>query len=255
MNRLKQLFSNNSEKVIPFITAGYPKKDLTVDLVIAAERGGADMIEIGMPFSDPLADGPIIQEASQTALENGVDHAWILSQVESIRKSSDIPLVLMGYYNPILQFDITKFLARSSDVGIDGIIVPDLPLEESNSFVEKCKQFQISPIMLVAPNTPNLRITQISELAGDLIYCVSILGITGSGLSDQSTLSDYLKRVKKHSKTPFIVGFGITTRKDVRFINSLADGAVVGSSLIRKIQSAEKTSETVKNYIIELKGT
>lgn len=255
MNRIQKLFSEKTEKVIPFIPAGFPNLDSTQELVLAAVDTGADMVEIGMPFSDPLADGPVIQEANQVALKNGINLNLILKQVKEIRKKTQIPLVLMGYINPILKYGQNQFIEDCKSSGVDGLIIPDLPPEEADELISICRKSGISLILLVAPNTSDKRIEYISKLAGDLIYCVSIMGITGSGLSGQSALSEYLKRVKKYSKTPFIVGFGIKTRKDVQFINTLADGAVVGSSFIRKIQKTEKTLETVKNYIIELKGT
>ena len=254
MNRIQKLFSDKTEKVIPYIPAGYPNINSTVELVLTAVDAGADMVEIGIPFSDPLADGPIIQEASQVALKNGINLNLILKQVREIRKSSQVPLVLMGYINPILNYGQTRFIDDCKNSGVDGLIIPDLPPNEENEFITGCKSNGISLILLVAPNTPDDRITQISRISPDLIYCVSILGVTGSGLSKKSALSDYLQRVKKHSDSGMIVGFGITSREDIQFINSLADGAVVGSSLIRKIQHSENSVQTVSNYISELKG-
>ena len=179
MNRIQHIFKERSKKVIPFITAGYPNKSDSLGMVLAAESAGASMIEIGMPFSDPLADGPIIQKSSQIALNNGVTLPWILKLVSEIRKQSDIPLALMGYVNPIMKFGLEDFLIESSSMGIDGLIVPDLPPEEGDDYIVMAKEKNISPILLVAPNTPPNRINEISILARDLLYCVAILGVGG----------------------------------------------------------------------------
>lgn len=254
MNRISDIFKTKSEKVIPFLTAGYPTLNDTVDMVLSAEKAGADMIEIGMPFSDPLADGPIIQKASQIAIENGVNIKWILETVYKIRTYSEIPIVLMGYINPIIKYGLKKFLTECNSSGVDGLIIPDLPPEEAIEFIEKCKINKISPILLVAPNTENKRIKYISNLAGDLIYCVSILGITGSKSSKNNNLEKYLQRIKIYSECPFVVGFGISTRNDVRSINKISDGAVIGSAIINKFNKNESPQETVFNYIKELRG-
>ncbi|MBT5956529.1 MAG: tryptophan synthase subunit alpha [Candidatus Marinimicrobia bacterium] len=251
MSRIPQLFSKRSEKVIPFLTAGYPNKLDTVNMVLSAEKSGAAMVELGMPFSDPLADGPIIQRASQVAIENGVNIKWILEIVIDIRMSSEIPLVLMGYINPIIKYGLEKFLQDCKKVGIDGLIIPDLPPEEAEKFVKLARTNHISPILLVAPNTSSERINLISKLAVDLIYCVAILGITGSE-NNMGNLKEYLARVEENSICPFIVGFGIKNREDVVKINKLAHGAVVGSAIINAIRGSGSSVDTVKNYIERL---
>lgn len=254
MNRIKRLFANRGEKIIPFLTAGFPTLKATTQLVLTAQKAGADMIELGIPFSDPLADGPVIQASSQIALQNGVTLPWILDQVRIIRKSSEIPIVFMGYLNPIMHYGTHVFLKDCREVGVDGIIVPDLPPEEGEEFISQSKSEGVSPILLVAPNTPADRIEKISLLGGDLIYCVSILGITGSKLSRKEILKTYLLRVREHSRTPFIVGFGVKTRQDVRNISSMADGVVVGSAIIQEIMDSNNPKESVFKYIRELKN-
>ena len=188
MNRIQLLFQLSDNKLIPFITAGYPEKNSTEKLVLAAVEAGADMIEIGIPYSDPLADGPIIQASSQKALNNGITLDIIFDQVKSIRSKTDIPLVMMGCYNPILKWGHKKFLKRCSNSGVDGLILPDLPLDEAEEFCLLSKSMKIAPILLVAPNTSNDRIKKISKLSGTLIYAVSILGITGSKLENKKNL-------------------------------------------------------------------
>lgn len=251
MSRIPQLFAKRSEKVIPFLTAGYPNKLDTVNMVLSAEKSGAAMVELGMPFSDPLADGPIIQRASQVAIENGVNIKWILEIVIDIRMSSEIPLVLMGYINPIIKYGLEKFLQDCKKVGIDGLIIPDLPPEEAEKFVKLARTNHISPILLVAPNTSSERINLISKLAVDLIYCVAILGITGSE-NNMGNLKEYLARVEENSICPFIVGFGIKNREDVVKINKLAHGAVVGSAIMNAIKGSGSSVDKVKNYIERL---
>ena len=252
MNRIQKIFQNRTKKIIPFLTAGYPTKEDTLNMVLAAEKSGAAMVELGMPFSDPLADGPVIQESSQKAIENGVTINWILETVSDIRRQSEIPIALMGYINPILKFGLNKFMKSCSDVGVDGLIIPDLPPEEADDYVKLSKTNGISPILLVAPNTPEKRIQEISKLAGDLIYCVAILGITGGRGSIGDQLKSYLNRVEKNSDCPFIVGFGIKEREDVVKINQISHGAVVGSAIIHEIKDSNNPVEVIKNYIEKL---
>jgi tryptophan synthase alpha chain len=254
LNRISNLFKTKSEKVIPFLTAGYPSLNDTINMVLSAEKAGADMVELGMPFSDPLADGPVIQLSSQVAIKNGVNIKWILDSVSKIRANSEIPIILMGYINPIIKYGLNNFLIECNSNGVDGLIIPDLPPEEAEEFIKKCKINNISPILLVAPNTKNERIKYISQLAGDLIYCVSILGITGSKSSKNDNLEKYLSRVKTYSECPFIVGFGISTRNDIIKINKISNGTVIGSAIINKLNKNESPEKTVYNYIKELKG-
>ena len=254
MNRIQKLFIEPKDKLIPFLTAGYPKLDSTVELVCHAADAGADMIEIGIPFSDPQADGPVIQSSSKQALDNGMTLNIIFEQVTQIRKRTDVPLALMGYYNPILRMGHKTFLNHCVSAGVDGLILPDLPLEEATPFCELAKDKNISPILLVAPNTPDERIRKISELAGDLIYAVSILGITGNDLASKEALADYLNHVRKNSATPFIVGFGISTCDDVVWFNEHSDGAVVGSAIIKNMNGKTNPINATKLLIRKLKG-
>jgi tryptophan synthase alpha chain len=238
VRRIAGLFHSPGKKLVPFITAGFPDKENTIPLVLAAEKAGAHMVELGMPFSDPLADGPIIQQTSQKALRNGVTIDWILDTVSALRGHTEIPIVLMGYLNPLLKIGLDKFLHRALDVGVDGLIIPDFPPEEGAHFFQQARELGLSTIYLVAPNTTDARIQQLSEESGDLLYAVSILGVTGSTLSARKNFQTYLKRVKAASSTPFMVGFGISTPDDVRSATSIADGVVVGSALLSKLQTA-----------------
>lgn len=260
MSRIRRLFQTPGGKVIPYITAGYPDLMSTKKLVLAAEKAGADLLELGIPFSDPLADGPVIQASSQKALSNGTTVDWVLNEVRAIRRDSQIPLVLMGYLNPMLSFGEGKerglktFIIRCADVGVDGLIVPDLPPEEADTYLEFCHEYGVSPILLVAPNTAPERIKSISQKARDLIYCVSVLGITGAEMNRSQVLNDYLDRVRKNSVTPFIVGFGVKQRADVIQINRKADGAVVGTALIERLRSGPDPDQLMEQFVRELKG-
>ena len=254
MNRIQKLFSEPKEILIPFLTAGYPELESTVDMICAVADAGADLIEIGIPFSDPQADGPVIQASSQLALENGVTLKLIFQQVAEIRNRTNVPLALMGYYNPILKMGHETFLDNCLSTGVDGLVIPDLPLDEAEPFSNLAKTKGISPILLVAPNTSNERIRKISELAGDLIYAVSILGITGNDLESKDALASYLGRVQENSVTPFVVGFGINTRDDVVWFNGHADGAVVGSAIIKNMNGNLNPIEATKELIQKLKG-
>ncbi|MBC8256675.1 MAG: tryptophan synthase subunit alpha [Candidatus Marinimicrobia bacterium] len=256
MNRIQKIFQNRSEKVIPFLTAGYPTKESAVEMVMAAEQAGAAMVELGMPFSDPLADGLIIQEASQIAIENGVNIKWILETVSNIRMQSEMPLVLMGYINPIIKYGVDKFIIDCKNAGVDGLIIPDLPPEEAEEIVKMAQNVGICIILLVAPNTSDERIQEISQMVGVLIYCVAILGITGGQGANENELKKYLKRVEKFSSCPFVVGFGIKERVDVIEINKMAHGAVVGSAIIEQLKNSDEPVKTIGDYIKKLtRGT
>lgn len=253
MRSIAQLFQRDGKKLVPFITAGFPEFDGTPELVHAAEQGGADMVEIGMPFSDPLADGPVIQHASQKALENGVTIRKILTQVEVIREKTTIPVVLMGYINPIVKYGIHQFLQDARSAGVSGLILPDLPPEEGEKIYSEIKTQGMSSILLVAPNTASDRMTRIGAMAEDLLYAVSILGVTGSGITQKEKLKNYLRRIRQATDVPFVVGFGISTTEDVRSIAPMADGIVVGSALIRKIESSRHPARATEQFMSTLK--
>ena len=251
MSRISAIFNMPGPKLIPFITAGYPQLNDTVPLVLAADTAGAAMVELGMPFSDPLADGPVIQAASQRAIENGVNIGWILGQVEKIRATSSIPLVLMGYCNPIFKYGRKQFITDAIAAGVDGLIIPDLPPEEGADFFAAARAGGLAIILLVAPNTADERIAQLAEQAGDLLYAVSIMGVTGAvaDAGNDKTLADYLSRVRLHSTVPFVVGFGIATGEQARSAAQMADGVVVGSALIKALDQATDPVAECKRFV------
>ncbi|UCD39171.1 MAG: tryptophan synthase subunit alpha [Fidelibacterota bacterium] len=249
MRRIAQLFHSPGKKLVPFFTAGFPNLEHTVPLVLAAEQAGAQMIELGMPFSDPLADGPVIQKTSQIALANGVTLTWILETVAQVREQSQVPIVLMGYFNPLLNFGPESFLERAQQVGVDGLIIPDLPPDEGEGLFEQAREMGISTIYLVAPNTPDDRIRELGQKAEDLLYAVSILGVTGSSPATRGNLDRYLDRVRNTSPVPFVVGFGISTPAQVRQATARADGVVVGSALLTRLETADNPVDEAAGYL------
>jgi tryptophan synthase alpha chain len=217
-----------------FLTAGFPSIDSTVGLVLELERGGADIIELGMPFSDPLADGPVIQQSSAIALRNGVRLSHILQYARNIRRRSSIPLVLMGYLNPILAFNPKRFFEAAASAGVDGFVLPELPPEEAEGYRDLAHRLGLALILLVTPTSPPRRIAMIDSVSSGFIYCVSTTGVTGSHKRGES--QEYVRRVKRYAKrNPVLVGFGISTPKDAASYAANADGVIVGSALIKKI--------------------
>ncbi len=250
-SKLVQLSERNQKALVLFITAGFPEIESTVPQVLELARAGANVIELGMPFSDPLADGPVIQASSQRAISNGITLKLILEQVREIRKHSDIPLVLMGYVNPILHYGERRFFADAANAGVDGIILPEVPLEEADRFLALARQHHLADILLVSPATSDERIRSIDSVSSGFLYCVSITGVTG-----RSTIGDiesYVKRVKWNAKhNPVLVGFGITTPDDAQRISRFADGVIVGSALIQRI-AQEDLRKDVGAWVRQLK--
>jgi tryptophan synthase alpha chain len=240
--RLSELASKNERALALFITSGYPRLDSTVKLVPELESSGADIIELGMPFSDPLADGPVIQESSRIALKNGVTLRKIFADVRALRAHSGIPIVLMGYMNPIFRFGVERFFDTAARVGVDGVIFPELPLEEAEKFRSATALRGLSLILLVTPTTPPERIAAIDAASSGFVYCVSTTGITGRGV--QSPVTAYLKNVKRHArKNPVLVGFGISTPAEGRMCARYTDGIVIGSALLKRIGSGDSMKD------------
>jgi len=240
-DRLAALATRKEKALALFLTAGYPTLNATAPLVHMLEAAGADLIELGMPFSDPLADGPTIQASSSVALKNGVTLSTILSQVQEIRRSSLIPIVLMGYVNPVLRFGAEKFFREAGESGVDGMIFPELPLEESGRFKSVLDEHGLANILLVAPTSPPVRIKAIDEASSGFVYCVSTTGVTGSSAPPSPV---YLEGVKQHvRKNPLLVGFGISSPEDAQTYSRHADGVIVGSALIKRLEGGVPPSE------------
>ncbi len=222
---------------IPYFPMGYPTIETSIDVIEALAKNGADIIEIGMSFSDPLADGPVIQQATQTALEQGITLEKTLESIAILRDRGVItPLVLMGYYNPLLAYGLDRFMKRCRQLQIVGLIIPDLPIEESGELRAELEDIPL--IQMIAPTTPNDRIAELAPTAGGFIYLVSITGITGSGNSFSSALPNLIAAIRTHTSLPICIGFGINSTQKAKEMGSMADGVIVGSHLIREIGSS-----------------
>jgi tryptophan synthase alpha chain len=238
-SRIKKTFGalkNNGRKAfVAYLTAGDPNLEKTEELAFALESSGVDVLEIGVPFSDPTADGPVIQAASQHALSNGTTLDQILDMIASLRRQSDIPIVLFGYYNPILAYGNERFAVRASDVGVDGILVVDLPLEESDELRRYTDVYELAFISLIAPTTGLERSRKILARAEGFVYYISIAGVTGTLEPQIDAITADLTAIRGVTTLPVVVGFGIASQRQAREIASVADGIVIGSALIRLI--------------------
>jgi len=223
----------------PFVTGGYPRMEITERLITAMADGGADFMEIGVPFSDPLADGTTVQRTSYQALANGtrLKDCIALARRSRERDGVTIPLLLMGYYNPILQYGVERFVADSASAGVDGFIVPDLPSEESDDLLAACQTHGRDLIFMLAPTSTERRIADVVQRASGFIYCVSLLGVTGARDHLAAGLGDYLERIRRHTDVPLTVGFGISTPEHVAEVGRHAEGAIVASALINYLDT------------------
>lgn len=263
ISRIEAVFNkknDSGEKIMSlFITAGYPDLDSTVDLILGFENNGADLIELGMPFSDPLADGPTIQYASNVSIKNGITMKKIFGIVSEVRKSSDIPIILMGYINPVLRYGMDSFCKDARECGVDGLIIPDAPLEESSIISEAAGQNNLDMIYLVAPNSSDQRMRRIDQKSRGFVYCVSVTGVTGarSGEEVAQSVGKFIERVKANvTKNPKLVGFGIKSHEDAMHIARDVDGFIVGSALIDNIKNYypdNNWKESVFRFVKELK--
>lgn len=262
MNRITKKFQEKGvdEKLMSlFITAGYPDLESTVDLVLGFEKNGADLIELGMPFSDPLADGPTIQYSSDVSIEKGISIDKIMDMVVEIRKKSEIPIILMGYMNPVLRYGVAKFCERAKAVGVDGFILPDIPVEESGLIEKEAAKVDIPIIYLVAPNTSDDRMQLADQKSDGFVYCVSVTGVTGArnGEEVSKSVNTFIERVGQQvTKNPKMVGFGIKSYEDAQQIAEKADGFIVGSALINTIKDVypqQNWKEHVFEFVHSLK--
>jgi tryptophan synthase alpha chain len=230
---------DSGKKVLSFfITAGYPRRGDTVNIVRSLAENGADMVELGIAFSDPIADGPVIQAASEQALRGGITLRHTLDLAAEIRKHTPIPIVLMGYANPIFRFGMAQFFSQCAAIGIDGTIIPDVPLEESGEYRELAGDCGVAPIFLAAPTSSDDRLRQLDEASQGFLYCVSITGVTGAREGLPAQASDFLRRARGIvTKNPLIVGFGVAKPADAVTLCKFADGVIIGSSLLKHIGS------------------
>lgn len=250
MKRIKELFQKKQQGVLNvYCTAGYPELNSTVDVMKCLQANGADLIELGMPYSDPLADGPVIQGSSTKALQNGMTISKLFEQLKDFRREIQVPVVLMGYLNPLLQYGFENFCAKCEEVGIDGLIIPDIPIYEyENEYKEIIKKYNLDFIFLVTPETSEERIKKLDELSSGFLYAVSSSSITGSD-KDFSPVETYLQKLKDMNlKNPILVGFGIKDKQTFQTACKYANGAIIGSAYIKAIENSN-TEEATKKFL------
>jgi tryptophan synthase alpha chain len=247
----------NRTAIIPFVTVGYPTPRRSEEWLLGLVRGGADIIEIGVPFSDPLADGATVQRTSQVALRHGVTLADAVAMTRRLRETHGVttPILLMGYYNPMLQYGLDRLAADSAAAGVDGFIVPDLPAEESDELLAVCRQHGLDLIFLLAPTSTDERIASVAQRASGFIYCVSLTGVTGQRdrLPD---LTDYIARVRDRTELPLAIGFGVSTPEHVRQVGEIADGAVIASAMINFLDTVPEDDQAAaaEQFVRGLRG-
>ncbi|HSE57089.1 MAG TPA: tryptophan synthase subunit alpha [Nitrospiraceae bacterium] len=249
MNRLDRRFEDLKQRgekaLIAYIMAGDPSLQDTEQLVLGLERSGADVIELGVPFSDPIADGPVIQQAAERALRSGTSLRRILTMVAGLRHKTQIPLVLMAYYNTIHAYGEQKFCRDAAQAGVDGLIVPDMPLEESGPLKDRAEGTGLDLIFLLAPTSTPARRASVAKASKGFIYYVSLTGITGAKLTDLGNVEDNVKRIRKVTRVPISVGFGVATPEDAARIARVADGVIVGSAIVKQIAQHQQDSALV----------
>lgn len=257
MNRIKELFQQKQHNILSvFCTAGFPELDSIVPVLEELQANGVDVVEIGMPFSDPTADGPVIQHSNTIAIQNGMTLKVLFSQLKKIREKIHIPLVLMGYINPAMQYGIDNFLKDAQDCGIDGVIIPDLPIYEYETFYkEKFKQYQIQNIFLVTPQTSEQRIRKIDVLSDAFIYIVSSNAITGGNSSIQYEQENYFQRIKNMQlKNPTLIGFGIKDKSTFDTACNYSNGAIIGTAFINAIDKSTNFKNDIQQFINKIKA-
>lgn len=257
MNRIDKLFKDKKHNVLSvFYTAGFPNLNDTIVIAKELERAGADIIEIGIPFSDPVADGPTIQASSKIALDNGMNVSLLLNQVKQIRKDVSVPIVLMGYLNPVLQYGIEKFFTDAVASGVDGLILPDMPLEEYQSqYKTLAESLGLKVIFLVSPTTSESRIRLIDETSSGFVYAVSSSSTTGAKTGFNAEQESYFAKLKSmHLKNPFLIGFGISDQATFQQASTHAHGAIVGSTFVNLLKESNDFERDIDNFVKNLKS-
>jgi tryptophan synthase alpha chain len=260
MSKIAKVFADlkaqSRKGLVPFITAGDPEPGITVDLMHALVRGGADVIELGIPFSDPMADGPVIQRASERAISNGMTLKHAIEIVKEFRQAnSHTPVVLMGYANPIEHMGTETFVRTAKDAGVDGVLVVDYPPEECEDFAAQCKKAGIDPIFLLAPTSSQERIDRVGKVAAGYIYYVSLKGVTGSANLDTKAVAGIIPQIRAASQVPIAVGFGIRDAASAVAIGQTADAVVIGSRIIQLLEetpSAQRV-QSVERFLRDIR--
>ncbi|TDE08857.1 tryptophan synthase subunit alpha [Dyadobacter psychrotolerans] len=261
MNRIVNLFQNKTEQdkeglLNVYFTAGFPQLDDTLKVLKALQEGGADLVEIGMPYSDPVADGETIQKSNDQALENGMTVRILFDQLKDMRQTITVPVLLMGYVNPVLQFGIENFCKKCAEVGIDGLILPDMPMDVyQNEYKPIFDAYGILNIFLVTPQTSEKRIRQIDEISEGFIYTVSSASVTGSSTGVSDDMETYFNRLNAMNlKNPRLIGFGIKDNDTFLKASRYAAGAIIGSAFIRVLQNSNDLENDIKTFVSEVKG-
>jgi tryptophan synthase alpha chain len=256
MNRLNKLFDSKKDNLLSiYFTAGYPELNTTVAIAEALEKAGVDFLEIGFPYSDPVADGPTIQHSSEKALENGMNLNLLFEELKDLRKRVTIPILLMGYFNPMVQYGVERFCKKAVEIGVDGVIVPDLPMYEYETLYSKYfTDNGLSNIFLVTPQTSEERIRKIDGLSNSFIYLLSSSSITGKNLQVSDAIEDYYKRIKAMQlKNPAIIGFGISNNETFKKACEYAQGAIVGSAFVKFLET-ENYLERIQEFVRSIKS-
>jgi tryptophan synthase alpha chain len=245
--RFRALREAGRTGLIPYITAGHPHPDMGVDLLHALVDAGADLLELGVPFSDVMADGPVIQDACKTALEHGTDLERVLGIVRAFReRDTDTPVILMGYMNPVERCGLEPFARRAAEAGADGLLIVDCPADEAGETVPVFARHGLHQVFLVAPTTTDARLQRMAPRAGGFIYYVSLKGVTGSGALDAGSLAPAIDKIRRHSDLPVAVGFGISTAEQARAVGEVGDAVVIGSALVKRLDGAGSIDEAVE---------
>jgi tryptophan synthase alpha chain len=248
---------NRDEKLLSiFITAGFPEKEDTTDIILSLDQAGVDFIELGIPFSDPIADGPVIQRASDRAIHNGVNIEYIFRIIEEIRKVSQIPIILMGYLNPINKTGLDHFITEASSYSVDGLIIPDWELNENQKHREILDKNDLDIIHLIAPNTPTERIKLINEVSSSFIYCVAYTGVTGQDNKPTKRTDVFLQNIRQELNHPLMIGFGIKNHDDYVTYTKYADGVIIGSAFIQLLESTDTIirKNVIRRFIKDIRG-
>ncbi len=246
----RRLMKRGAKAFIPYVMAGDPSLDKTAEVVHILEECGADIIELGVPFSDPLADGPTIQRASERALSNHVTLRKVISLVRDLRQSTQVPLVLMTYFNPVFKYGIEDFIGNARVAGVDGVIIPDLPPDEAEDFIRLSRKASLDTIFLLAPTSTEERIRKVTKASGGFIYYVSMTGITGANLSLDGSMETLISSIREFTDKPIAVGFGVSTPDEASAVSRVADGVIVGSAIVKRLHEAP---DELKDYLAGLR--
>jgi tryptophan synthase alpha chain len=258
IERIENIFAETKRQrraaLMPYFSLGFPTKELSQEITSGICRSGADLVELGIPFSDPLADGPTIQHSTQIAIQQGMHASDCLEQASNLRKQGvEVGILMMGYYNPMLAYGLKSFVEDSARAGVDGFIVPDLPVEEAGELAALCHNQGLALVPFIAPTTPDRRMVEIVNSASGFLYLVSLAGVTGERSSLPTDLKAFIERVRSKTKLPLAVGFGISTPEQAHAVGAMADGVIVGSALIRVVGESSHPVQAAQDFVAALR--